>query len=155
MRQRLRGTRSSSANEQLATLQGIAFDKTGTLTCGHLAVLEVQPLCVGISADRLLKLAAAAETQLRHPVARALVAHAQNIRGLELPMCEDVQFVIGMGVAVEVAGHRIHIGSARYLHSLGNSDQQSWHLSGGRGTQGPHCTTGCVGRSPSWRDCLQ
>jgi cation transport ATPase len=104
---------------QLATLQGIAFDKTGTLTWGHLAVLEVQPLCVGISADRLLQLAAAAETQLHHPVARALVAHAQNIRGLELPMCEDVQFVIGMGVAAEVAGHRIHIGSARYLHSLG------------------------------------
>lgn len=105
--------------EQLATLQGIAFDKTGTLTCGHLAVLEVRPLRAGISADRVLQLAAAAETQLRHPVARALVAHAQNIRGLVLPVCDDVQFVIGMGVAAEVAGHRIHIGSERYLRSLG------------------------------------
>lgn len=105
--------------EQLATLQGIAFDKTGTLTCGHLAVLEVRPLHAGISADRVLQLAAAAETQLRHPVARALVAHAQNVRGLVLPVCDDVQFVIGMGVAAEVAGHRIHIGSERYLRSLG------------------------------------
>lgn len=105
--------------EHLATLQGIAFDKTGTLTRGHLAVLDVHTLCHTISADRLLQLAAAAETQLRHPVARALVAHAQIVRGLELPVCDDVQFVIGMGVAAQVAGHHIHIGSARYLSSLG------------------------------------
>lgn len=105
--------------EQLATLQGIAFDKTGTLTCGHLAVLEVRMFCRTVGADRLLQLAAAAETQLRHPVARALVTHAQNVRGLVLPDCDDVQFAIGMGVAAQVAGHRIHIGSERYLNSLG------------------------------------
>lgn len=105
--------------EQLATLRGIAFDKTGTLTRGHLTVLEVRPLCAGIGSDRVLQLAAAAETQLRHPVARALVAHAQIVRGLKLPICENVQFVIGMGVSAEVSGHRIHIGSERYLRSLG------------------------------------
>jgi len=111
--------------EQLATLQGIAFDKTGTLTCGHLAVLDVRPFHTGISADRLLQLAAATETQLRHPVARALVAHAQTILGLELPPCDNVQFVIGMGVTGEVAGHHIHIGSERYLHSLGISTRKA------------------------------
>lgn len=105
--------------EQLATLRGIAFDKTGTLTTGHLAVLEVKTFTTGISADRVLQLAAAAETQLRHPVARALVAHAQNARGLLLPVCDDVQFVIGMGVAAVIGGQRIHIGSERYLRSLG------------------------------------
>jgi Cu2+-exporting ATPase len=73
----------------------------------------------GIGADRLLQLAAAAEMQLRHPVARALVAHAQNVRGLKLPVCDDVQFVIGLGVAAQVSGHHIHIGSERYLRGLG------------------------------------
>ena len=105
--------------EQLATLQGIAFDKTGTLTRGHLTVLDVRPFHSGISADRILQLAAAAETQLRHPVARALVAHAENVRGLTLPVCHNVQFVLGLGVAAQVAGHHIHIGSERYLRSLG------------------------------------
>ncbi|MDD5335190.1 MAG: heavy metal translocating P-type ATPase, partial [Rhodoferax sp.] len=104
--------------EQLATLQGIAFDKTGTLTCGHLAVLDVRSFCAGLTADRVLQLAAAAETELRHPVARALVAHARTVRGLELPVCQNVQFVIGLGVAAELAGHRIHIGSAHYLRGL-------------------------------------
>jgi Cu2+-exporting ATPase len=105
--------------EQLATLRGIAFDKTGTLTCGHLAVLEVKPLHPGIRADRLLQLAAAAETQLRHPVARALVQHAEQVRGLTLPLCDDVQFTIGMGVAALIDGQRLHVGSERFLRSIG------------------------------------
>ncbi len=111
--------------EQLATLQGIAFDKTGTLTSGHLAVLDVRAFHAGISTSRLLQLAAATETQLRHPVARALVAHAQDVLGLTLPACDNVQFVIGMGVAGEVAGHHIHIGSERYLRSLGISTSKA------------------------------
>ena len=105
--------------EQLATLRGIAFDKTGTLTSGHLTVLDVRPMHARISADRILQLAAAAETQLRHPVARALVLHAEQVRGLTLPLCDDVQFVIGMGVSAVIAGQHLQVGSARFLRSLG------------------------------------
>jgi Cu2+-exporting ATPase len=105
--------------EQLATLRGMAFDKTGTLTSGHLTVLDVRPMHARISADRILQLAAAAETQLRHPVARALVLHAEQVRGLTLPLCDDVQFVIGMGVSAVIAGQHVHVGSARFLCSLG------------------------------------
>lgn len=105
--------------EQLATLRGIAFDKTGTLTSGHLTVLDVRPMHARISADRILQLAAAAETQLRHPVARALLLHAEQVRGLTLPPCDDVQFVIGMGVSAVIAGQHLHVGSARFLRSLG------------------------------------
>ena len=105
--------------EQLAMLRGLAFDKTGTLTCGHLAVLDVKSFHARISADRVLQLAAATETQLRHPVARALVLHAEQVRGLALPACDDVQFVIGMGVSGVMAGQRLHVGSERFLRSLG------------------------------------
>jgi Cu2+-exporting ATPase len=105
--------------EQLATLRGIAFDKTGTLTCGHLAVLDVKTFHPRIKADRVLQLAAAAETQLRHPVARALVKHAEKVCGLTLPPCDDVQFIIGMGVAAVIDGKRLHVGSERFLRSIG------------------------------------
>jgi Cu2+-exporting ATPase len=111
--------------EHLARLRGIAFDKTGTLTCGRLAVLEVRTFGPGVTADRVLQLAAASETQLRHPVALALVAHACEVRGLELPQSENVQFMIGLGVTAEVAGHRIHVGSERYLRQLGVSSKQA------------------------------
>ncbi len=103
--------------EQMATLRGIAFDKTGTLTCGHLAVVDVVSFHGAMDADQVLQAAAAAETQLRHPVARALVTHAQERRGLTLPECEDVQFTIGMGVTGVIAGTRLHVGSERFLRS--------------------------------------
>jgi Cu2+-exporting ATPase len=105
--------------EHLANLKGIAFDKTGTLTCGHLAVLEVRSWCDVLSSDRVLQLAAAAEVQLRHPVARALVAHARMARGMLLPDCDDVQFTIGMGVSALIAGHRVQVGSERFMRHQG------------------------------------
>ena len=104
--------------ENLATLKGIAFDKTGTLTRGHLSVLEIKSFVSSISTERVLLLAAAAETELAHPVARALVAYARLSCGLELPSCQDVQFAIGLGVSADIQGKRIHIGSARYLSQL-------------------------------------
>ena len=104
--------------EQLGTLKGIAFDKTGTLTTGKLDVVEVKAFDVNISIDRILQLAAAAEMELRHPVAKALVAYAQNIKGLQLPQCSNIEFVIGLGVSAEINGHKINIGSERYFKRL-------------------------------------
>jgi Cu2+-exporting ATPase len=117
--------KSGSHVEHLAGLRGIAFDKTGTLTCGRLAVLEVRTWCASVSTDRLLQLAAAAEVPLRHPVARALVAHARDVRGLQLPACDDVQFTIGMGVAAVIGGHRIQVGSERYMRQQGVATHQA------------------------------
>jgi Cu2+-exporting ATPase len=105
--------------ERLATLHGIAFDKTGTLTHGRLAILDVRPLAGGMDADRLLQLAAAAESPLRHPVARALVAHATGARGLVLPECRDVDFAIGLGVRASVGQHQVRVGSERYFRQAG------------------------------------
>ena len=104
--------------EQLGTLKGIAFDKTGTLTTGKLEVLEVKAFNSNISVDQVLLLAAAAEMELRHPVAKALVAYAKNIKGLTLPQCSNIEFVIGLGVSAEINGHKINIGSERYFNRL-------------------------------------
>ena len=105
--------------EHLATLRGIAFDKTGTLTCGQLTVVDTRSFKRGLRADAILQLSASVEMQLSHPVARALVSHAQNIRHLDIPLCQDVQFSIGLGVAATVGGYRVQVGSERYLRSSG------------------------------------
>jgi Cu2+-exporting ATPase len=116
--------------ELLANLQGIAFDKTGTLTCGHMVVLDVRTYGTVLGAGRLLQLAAAAEAQLRHPVARALVTHVRDVLGLGLPLCTNVQFAIGLGVSADVAGHHLQIGSERFLRGLGiaTSAARTWLL---------------------------
>jgi Cu2+-exporting ATPase len=100
--------------EQLAKLHTVAFDKTGTLTLGRLSILDVQPFS-GLPQRRLVELAAAAEAQVRHPVAQALVAHAIEVHALTLPNCEAVDFRIGMGVSGLVGGLRVHVGNERYF----------------------------------------
>jgi Cu2+-exporting ATPase len=95
----------------------MAFDKTGTLTRGRLAILEMHPLAT-LNGDHLLQLAAAAEHQLRHPVARALVRHAES-RGLVLAPSGEVDFTIGMGVRAQVGRHHVRVGSERYLRLAG------------------------------------
>ncbi|CQD02398.1 copper/silver-translocating P-type ATPase [Mycolicibacterium conceptionense] len=67
------------ALETMRTVGAVLFDKTGTLTKGEPAVTEV--VATDRTDDDLLALAAAAEADSEHPLARAIVAAAQR-RGL-------------------------------------------------------------------------
>src|SRR5699024_3141145 len=60
------------ALERMRTIDVVLFDKTGTLTEGAHAVTGVAPIA-DVSEGHLLALAAAAETDREHPVARAIV----------------------------------------------------------------------------------
>jgi cation transport ATPase len=68
----------------LAKLRTVAFDKTGTLMLGRLSILDMQPFS-RLPRHRLIESSAAAEAQVRHPVAQSLVAHAIEIHALALP----------------------------------------------------------------------
>src|SRR5699024_1639005 len=63
------------ALEHMRTIDVVLFDKTGTLTEGAHAVTGVAP-ATGIAEGELLALAAAAEADSEHPVARAIVTAA-------------------------------------------------------------------------------
>ncbi len=76
--------KSAVALEKFGTTDLVAFDKTGTLTQGTPKVSEIEPLPTsGMSSERLLSIAAAAERPSEHPLARALVAaaHQRDVRG--------------------------------------------------------------------------
>jgi heavy metal translocating P-type ATPase len=108
--------------EALQTLQDvtlIAFDKTGTLTFGKPRLTDLLP-APGEDADTLLRLAASVEAQSEHPVAAAIVAAAKD-RGVALSPVEGFESISGMGAAGTVENHRIAIGAARYMESLGAS----------------------------------
>jgi len=69
--------KSAVALEKFGKTDLVAFDKTGTLTQGTPRVSEIEPVtAAGMSTDRLLSLAAAAERPSEHPLARAVVAAA-------------------------------------------------------------------------------
>jgi Cu+-exporting ATPase len=104
--------REASAFERMDRLAAVVFDKTGTVTEGKPGVVDVFTV-EGIDRDRLLRLAAAAESGSEHPLARALAGH----RGSE--KVEDFRAVRGGGVAAKVDGVDVLVGSARFLGESG------------------------------------
>jgi Cu2+-exporting ATPase len=94
------------ALERMRTVDVVLFDKTGTLTEGRHTVTGVT--AVDGDEDRILALAAAAEADSEHPLARAIVTAARE-RG-EVPQASGFQAMSGRGVEAEVDGSTIAVG---------------------------------------------
>jgi Cd2+/Zn2+-exporting ATPase len=97
--------------ENLGTINAIALDKTGTLTVGQPEVTDVLP-AEDVSADELLRIAAAVEIQSRHPLAAAVVRKG-NAAGVPGLAATDVQSVTGRGIRATVEGRKVEIGNPR------------------------------------------
>jgi Cd2+/Zn2+-exporting ATPase len=110
--------------EQLARVSVIAFDKTGTLTVGKPRVTDVIPDWTGTTDDfddtrtggkpglarRLLNLAASVESRSEHPLARAIVDHA-NSQNAVIEECRAFRSYTGKGVEGEVGDRSIIVGN--------------------------------------------
>jgi len=103
--------------ESLHQVDTIVFDKTGTLTLEQPTVGQIHALS-GFTVETVLRYAAAAEYRQPHPVARAILAKAQEA-GLELPEIDEASYDVGYGITVEVDGFTVRVGSARFLQREG------------------------------------
>lgn len=103
--------------ELLRKVDTIVFDKTGTLTEEQPSIYEIYSYG-DLDSDLVLSYAAAAEFRQKHPLAVAIVEEAER-RGLELPVPEHSEYLIGYGVKVTVDGSVVLVGSLRYIHSEG------------------------------------
>ncbi|GAA1254057.1 heavy metal translocating P-type ATPase [Pseudonocardia aurantiaca] len=107
--------KSAVVMEKFGQATVVAFDKTGTLTEGTPRVVEVRPVpATGLDAVELLALAAAAERLSEHPIARALVAAADD-HGAESLAAEEFSSVPGRGVCATVAGRVVRVGRPALL----------------------------------------
>src|SRR3546814_6521364 len=69
----------------MRTVDSVLFDKTGTLTKGQPTVTAIEPAPnTTLNSDEVLRLAAAAEADSEHPLARAIVRAAEK-KALALP----------------------------------------------------------------------
>ncbi len=109
--------RSAEAFQVLKDVKKVVLDKTGTITRGKPAVAQVVPLA-GFDKDEILRLAAAAEASSEHPLARA-VADFVEAQHVLLPPATDFQAVPGKGITATVDGHRVAVGSPRFIESGG------------------------------------
>ncbi|HEX7827745.1 MAG TPA: heavy metal translocating P-type ATPase, partial [Mycobacterium sp.] len=119
------------ALESMHTVGAVLFDKTGTLTKGEPALSGVVAVN-GYSDDELLALAAAAEADSEHPLARAIVAVARR-RNLVVPSSADFTSSPAVGVTATVSGHTVRVGGPRLLAEAGQAELEAaaaWHAEG-------------------------
>ncbi len=104
----------------MRTVDVVLFDKTGTLTKGTptLTGIEAAPVHDG---DAVLALAAAAETDSEHPLARAIVAAARQ-RGLDIPAASGFTSEPALGVSAQVAETRVQVGGPALLDARGSRE---------------------------------
>ncbi|WP_421229714.1 zinc/cadmium/mercury/lead-transporting ATPase [Aeromonas jandaei] len=114
--------KGGAALERLAHIDTVAFDKTGTLTLGKPQLTELVSLN-GQSNGELLALAAAIEQGSHHPLARAVVA-AANEQGLAQVEARDLRALPGMGVEGRINGELWQLLAPSRIATL-SKDQQA------------------------------
>ncbi len=114
--------RNRLALEAARQLDMVIFDKTGTLTTGEQGLADMA-VVDGRSEDEVLALAAAAEGDSEHMIARALRQAAEK-RDLTLPAVEGFEAIKGRGIQVRSEGHSIYVGGPRLLEQLSVSPPQ-------------------------------
>lgn len=107
----------AAALETAHAIEVVAFDKTGTLTEGRPSVVALEP-AGGVERDELLRLAAALQASIRHPLARAVTAMAER-EGVRVPPAAEVTALPGRGVSATVEGRSIRLGSGRLMEESG------------------------------------
>ncbi|HEX4843462.1 MAG TPA: heavy metal translocating P-type ATPase [Limnobacter sp.] len=112
--------KDAQALELAHRINTVVFDKTGTLTEGKPSVGAVVPSHAKDLSDVLGK-AAAVEAGSAHPLAAAVLAHAQS-QGVQWQVASQLQDQAGRGVSGVVDGHRVYVGTARWMRELGVSD---------------------------------
>ena len=102
------------ALERMRTVDAVLFDKTGTLTLGEPSV-QAASAVDGDDTD-LLRLAAAAEAESEHPLARAVVA-AGAAAGTPA-VTTDFRSMTGRGVRASVEGDEVIVGGPALMREL-------------------------------------
>lgn len=114
----------AEALEQLEKVDTLVVDKTGTLTEGKPKLMSVVSLS-DLSEDDLLRFVASLERNSEHPLASAIV-HGAKDKGLELAETKDFQSKTGKGVTGIVKGHRMALGTRKFLEEDSQVDPQTW-----------------------------
>ena len=124
--------KNAIALEEAANIGVVVMDKTGTLTKGEPEVTEV--FAEGMAEEELLRLVAAVERESEHPLAEAVVAHADandvpNVRA------EAFENVPGHGALAKVDGRQVAVGNRRLMEregiAMGSLEERRRELASG------------------------
>ena len=100
--------------EAAGRVTAVVLDKTGTLTLGRPLVTNVVSFADDWAPEKVLAVAASSEVHARHPLARAVVRHTEQQR-IEIPLHEECEVLLGLGVRADMQGNRVLLGSPRLM----------------------------------------
>ena len=134
--------KNAEALQEAGNVQIVALDKTGTITSGEPRVVDIIP-ARGVSESDLLTRAVALEEKSEHPLARAILAYA-NENGISAPEVQEFAALPGNGLTAVLSGDwlktvphgsghgEIKPDSGRvFKDGLKTGDEQIEHLYGG------------------------
>lgn len=109
--------KGSNYLEALSKADTMVFDKTGTLTKGVFKVVAVHPHA--FAEEKVLELAAHAESFSNHPIARSLAD--EYAKPIDKSIVKNSKEYIGKGITSEVDGLVVSCGNAKMMEMLGVS----------------------------------
>lgn len=101
--------------EKINKIRRMVFDKTGTLSKGKFEVEEL----ISETPEEMLKLAAALETQSKHPLASAILE--KNYVDLSELVIKEVKEIPGRGLSGLIQGEAVLVGNAKQMEEAGIS----------------------------------
>jgi len=113
--------RDGAALENAQRVTAVVLDKTGTITLGEPSVTAIQP-APGVTDAELLRVAAAAERNSEHPLAAAIVRHADAL-GVDRADGTGFEAVPGRGVRITLDAGEVLVGTEPFLHDGGISTE--------------------------------
>ncbi len=114
--------KSGEALQKLASVDTVLLDKTGTLTANKPKITKT----VVFSGDEneLIAVAASAEKQSSHPLAKPIIALAEE-RKLALENVENYKAVQGQGLTATLGGKEVAVGNLRLIKSVLSLDEET------------------------------
>jgi len=105
--------KSAESLEIAHKIDTVVLDKTGTLTEGHPVVTDVLP-APGVLRNPFLRMAASIEALSEHPLAEAIVKHAETAE-ISLNDAENLLATAGQGIEADVNGKHILGGNLKMM----------------------------------------
>ena len=100
--------------EETGKTQIVSLDKTGTITSGEPKVTDMIP-ADGVTEEELLTCAYALEKKSEHPLARAVIAKAEQENADRAQETEDFHAVPGNGLTGTLAGEKLAGGNLSFI----------------------------------------
>jgi len=104
--------KSARALETARKVNVVVFDKTGTLTKGEPTVTDI----VSLNEKNVLQIAASAEKNSEHPIAKAIFDKAKS-QNIELLDVKNFQAIPGKGVEAIVNAKKVFVSNRKWIKS--------------------------------------